>query len=225
MDAPSKPSWRMHLRGALVALHILAVCALSLPDLGGAMNRKAWKSGTVQHEIETWTARLVAWGMDITKDELEERAWGIAESWTAARKQLLAPFEPYRKYAGVRQRWRMFAAAERVPARLQISIKTEGEWQPVYESRSPELRWNAELLDQERLRVAVGQAGWAHRKRLYKRLVSWIAAEAARDFPEASHVRVLYLRAPTPSPAELLAGEQPEAKKQRAKTRSLEKLR
>ena len=62
-------------------------------------------------------------------------------------------------------------------------------------------------------------------EKLYGRLVAWLAREAAHDFPEATHVRVLYLRSRTPTPEQQLAGELPTPKKQRAKVRKLEELR
>ena len=201
MSPEPTPPWKLHLRGVLVGLHVLAVVVLSSPDLSGGMNRKAWDAPMVEAEFAAWAERF-----DMGTDELQDRAWTVAVSWVEARDTLLTPFEPYHEYLGVRQRWRMFAAPNRVPARIAIAVEIDGEWRLIYEARSPEHTWRADTLHRERLRVPINLAAWRHNRGLYKKLIEWIADRAAEDFPEASRVRVFYLRAKTPTAKELRAG-------------------
>lgn len=218
--AEARSGWFAHLRGLLLALHVIAVLLLSTPDLDGGLNRESWKSDTIQHEVQTWAKRLGR-----PPEEIEDKAWRLANGWSKTRKALLTPVRPYADYAGPRQRWRMFAGAERTPARLHVEVQIDGQWQIVHQSRSREYDWQATRFDRERIRVIVGRTSWPHRKGLYKRVVDWVASLAAADFPEATRVRVCYLRAPTPTPAQRRAGDIPEGKLERCRRRSLEALR
>ena len=222
MKATPDRAWFPHLRAVLVALHILAIAALSTPDLGAALNRKAWKAPTVQDEMKAWAERFSGLGADISPAELEERVWSVATSWAELRDSMLIPFQPYADFAGTRQRWRMFAAPNRVPARLRIAVEIEGQWRTVYEARSEEYTWQRRRLGTERVRVTIHRASWAHHNRDHTRLSDWIADEAARDFPTATRVRVSFIRARTPTPAQTRAGEAPSEKEERVRLRVLE---
>ena len=188
------------MRGVLIALHVLAVLVLSTPDLDGGLNRKAWKSDMVQAEFEAWTARFNRWGMDVTTEQVEQQTWETAVAWVDVRNKALTPFRPYRKYVGVRQRWRMFAAPNRVPARIRIAVEIDGQWQTVHEASSAAHQWRKRQLGHERLRVVINRAVWRHNHRIYARLLAWIVDAAAHDFPDATRVRVSFVRGPTPKP-------------------------
>ncbi len=220
MTALRERPWFAHLRGVLVGLHVMAICVLSLPDLSGALDRRAWKAATVQDEIRVWAGRL-----SISPPELEDRLWSIAIAWTELRKTLMRPFAPYAEYIGVRQRWRMFAAPNRVPARLRIAVKIEGEWRVVYEARSDTYTWQASRFDTERIRVTIHDASWPHHDPAYRRLGAWIADEAARDFPDATQVRLSFVRARTPTPEQVRAGTSSAQKEERPLVFDLEDRR
>ena len=224
-DAPDERPWMAHLRGVLVAGHILAVLLLATPDLTGALNRKSWKSPVIQDELALWAGRFNRLGADLTTAELEEQVFTRAKAWSDRRDRMLVPVRPYADYLGVRQRWRMFAAPNMAPGRFRIAVKEGGEWRPVYEARSTELDWNAHKLGQERVRVLVNRAAWPHHRAHYKRIAEWIADEAARDFPEATHVRLSYAYGKTPTPAQVRSGELPPVKDKRKLVRSLEERR
>jgi hypothetical protein len=205
-----------------VALHLVAISALATPDLSSALDRKAWKAPTVQDEIGVWAKRLSVLGADLTPAELEDQAWMIATSWANTRESMLRPFRPYASLVGARQRWRMFAAPNRVPARLRVAVELDGEWRTVYEAGSEAHAWQAGRLDTERVRVVVQRASWAHRRADYKRLANWIADEAARDFPDATRVRLSFIRARTLTAKQVRAGQLPDAKEERKLVRELE---
>lgn len=218
-------AWLPHLRGVFVAAHIITICALSTPDLGGALNRRAWKAATVQDEFAAWAQRFSRLGADLSSAELEDKLWSLATSWAELRTTLLVPFRPYADVVGARQRWRMFAAPNRVPARLRIAVKAEGKWRTVYEARSNEYTWQERRFDTERIRGAIHLASWPHRRRDYRRLAAWIADEAARDFPEATHVRLSFVRARSRTPEQVRAGMAPPDKEERRLVRDLEDRR
>ncbi len=69
--------------------------------------------------------------------------------------------------------------------------------------------------------MVINLAAWKHNRGVYEKLLRWIADAAAEDFPEATRVRVAYLRGETPSAAQLRAGERGEDKQIRVVVREL----
>lgn len=195
-----------HVRAWLIVLHVVAITLQALPAPGGAMSRSAWKDPTVQDEIAIWAERL-----GTTPADLEERMWRLGSSWMDVRRSLLTPFQPYYRYAGTAQSWRMFVAPHRYPARLHVEVHQGGAWRPVYVARSREHDWLRRELDNDRMRSAVFRYAWPAYARSYKELVDWLADRAAEDFPEARAVRVRFAKARTPTPAEARAGVEPES--------------
>lgn len=219
IDGDSAPTWAgrqwwPHVRAALVAAHIGAVVVLALPDIAGpGSNKTAWKNPTVQSEISAWADRL---GMP--KEDLEQTAWTVATTWTIWMSQLRAPIEPYSRYAGVRQKWRMFVAPHRYPATLHVDVYEQGAWRPVYLSRSDEHTWNARALDHTRMRSMQFRYAWPQYKRHYRRFARWVARAAFEDFSEASRVRVRWYGFKTPTPAEVRDDAIPRGKFRSART-------
>jgi hypothetical protein len=194
------------VRAALIATHLIALVLLAVPDAKGvATDASAWRNPTVQAEFEGWARRLSAWGVAVDRDELQARAWAAAHAWNEGLGAVRDPLRPYEEIVGVRQRWRMFVAPHRHPAKLYVEIEREGTWHAVYFARSRDLRWRAGQLDHVRMRGVVFRYGWKQYASHYRALARWIAARAAEDFPSASRVRVSLYRYRTPSPQEARA--------------------
>ncbi len=207
MSAP----WPMtaHLRGLLVALHVLAVTLAALPSPEGGMNRGAWTDPTVQAEFAAWRGRLAALGIELSAEELEDRLWTLAQGWMAARKASLAPFAPYYRHMGTAQPWRMFVAPHTHPSRLHIELLEGEEWRTLYIARDPRHRWKAELLDHDRMRSALFRYAWPGYRRSWEELGRWLADRAAEEFPAGARLRLFFTRARTPSPEEARRGVRP----------------
>lgn len=217
--------WLRPLRLVFVVFHVVAITLVALPSAGGAMNRSAWQSETVQGEFRTWTARLQSLGVKITVPQLEDRLWTFAQRYEHGKHKVLEPLRPYYKYAGTGQSWRMFVAPHRFPGRLIIEIQQDDEWTPIYVARSDEHTWRRRPLDHDRMRSSVFRYAWKHFRHGRKRFTEWVAREVAHDFPEATRVRVSFLRYRTPTPAEARAGEPPETRRELENTRLLERYR
>ena len=203
------PRFRSHCIAVLVLLHLVAITLAALPAPVGAMRRAEWAEPTVQDEIQMWTDRLQGWGVGITSEQLEERVWQFARKWLGARRTLLEPFDPYFKYCGTYQSWRMFVAPHRYPSRLVVDLKVEGEWVPLYRGRDPELDWHSEWFDHDRMRSVVFRFGWKSYRRTYNQFSHWLARQAETEFPEATHLRVRMHKVRTPSPEEVRQGTAP----------------
>jgi hypothetical protein len=145
-------------------------------------------------------------GIHKTTKELDGDLYALAKSYLSVRDKVVAPFEPYSTYAGVRQSWRMFVGPQRFPVRIEVSVREGGDWRKVYESRAPEDAWLHPIFEKYRMRRVVYATAWDN-PRHFKHLCDWIATQAARDFPNATEVMIRHLRYRTPTPAEALAGQ------------------
>ncbi len=201
-----------HLKAAFVVSHCLALLLMAIPAPGGGMSKSAWADPTVQGEFEVWTERLNAWGADLTVAELEAELWDFATAYMAKRKAVLDPLQPYYRYTGTTQSWRMFVAPHRYPARLHVELKEEGDWRDLYIARSAEADWRSRQLDHDRMRAAIFRFSWKPYLRYYESFTRWVAARAAEDFPEAEQVRLRFWKYKTASPEMVRAGEVPEGK-------------
>ncbi len=201
--------WFAHLRGLLVALHLVAITLLALPAVGEGLNRWAWQDPTVQDEFADWTARLNRWGVAVTRQEFEDHLFDAASAYESARGRALAPFGPYYEWCGTFQSWRMFAGPHRYPSRLHIDVEEAGTWRPIYVKSDPQHAWLAERLDHYRMRPFLYRLSWYRYAEFgdFDELARWVAGRAARDFPAADRVRVRFFKFRTPSPDEVKAGQ------------------
>jgi hypothetical protein len=107
----------------------------------------------------------------------------------------------------------MFVAPHRYPARLHIEIKRpQQDWETISVFQHPLYTWKAELLEHDRFRSALFRYGWRSYGGARKLFNEWLARQAAMDFPEATQIRTRWYKYKTPSPEEVLAGEEPEGR-------------
>jgi hypothetical protein len=202
-----------HIKGVLVLLHVLAISLMALPAPQGAMRRAAWKEATVQDEFSAWTERLYSVGYTTTPEELEEDLWDLGVRVTETRRRVLRPFQPYYRFLGTAQSWRMFVAPHRYPTRLHVELKRPGEeWETLSIFQDSEYRWKAEVFEQDRFRSCLFRYGWKNYGGARKLFNEWLAREAAEEFPDATHLRTRWYKYKTPTPEEARAGEEPEGR-------------
>jgi hypothetical protein len=131
----------------------------------------------------------------------------LATGFQETRNYVIAPFDPYYRYFGTWQSWRMFVAPHRFPARLEIDIDNgDGDWRPIYQARSPEYNWNQAQFDHERFRAAIFRYSWPAYRRTWKQFAQWSAARVMDDYPDVVSVRLRFFKYRTPSPEEVLGG-------------------
>lgn len=225
-DPPKNPGWLQHLRAAFVLFHIVAIILLAIPDAAGpAAKRSAWKNPTVQNELASYAESLSSLGIEMSKDELEDHVWNLAQTWTAWMVAVREPFWLYTEYAGVRQRWRMFVAPHRHPATLHIELEEDGQWRPLYVARSSEYTWRGRQLDHTRARSMLFRYAWREYRGHYRRFAHYVARWAAEDFPRATKVRVRWYGFRTPTPDEVKEDRIPEGEFRQTVEIELEALR
>lgn len=196
-------SWRDHALGFGVAAHLLAITLMALPNPSGALNPAAWRDPTVQAELGRWAGRLAFLGWD--RDELQANLWTFATGANRVREAVLFPFKPYYRYCGTWQSWKMFVAPHTHPTRLQIEVERGGRWTLVFRERSDEHAWLREKLDNDRLRSTVFRLGWPQYQGLRRQFAQWVARQAAA-WPDATRVRISFVKEQTLSAREVRAG-------------------
>ena len=216
MSAPTRnspPGAWAHTRAILVTLHVLAVILGAFPAPVGGLQRSAWAEPTVARELDTWHKRLQTVGLADDRAAFEDDLYAVASGWVQGRKAVLAPVLPYYRYLGVEQSWRMFVAPHKHPSRLQIHVRAgaTADWEPLYEHGHPEYRWHAEQFRHTRMRSALFRYSWPGYRRNFRALARWVGRQVARERPEASHVRLQWIRRRTPSPEQVRSDRIPKA--------------
>lgn len=201
-----RASWGATLRAAFIAVHFVAIAMQAFPSPGNGLVRSAWQDPTVQAEFEAWAGHLSRVGIAWTPAELEERAWVFAEGYQSVRSALLAPFDPYYRYMGTWQSWRMFVAPHRYPTRLSIDADRGAGFEPLFEERSSTATWRRHQLDHDRMRASIFRYGWRSYRVSYREFGQWVARQAAADDPTIRRVRLRMLKYRTLSAAEVRAG-------------------
>jgi hypothetical protein len=209
----SKPRWRAtgrHILAAYLLYHIAGVVIGSIPAPEDALDPAAWEDPTVQDEFTAWSNRLRSIGLEVESERLQDLAQRLIDRWMHGVEVLTAPFRPYHRLTGSIQAWSMFVAPHRYPSRLQVDVRGTGEdWRTVYRARSEDATWRRDQLDHIRMRSAIFRYAWPAYRVAYHQFCTWVAAQAADDFPGITEVRVRYYKYRTPSVHELRAGTPP----------------
>lgn len=182
--------WRDHLRGAAIAVALVAhgIYALPLPQ---AINEKEVKEAWRQRDLELWRDALQSVGIEVEKRTLEQ--WLIDSTGLAhdLHQALKRPFRPVFRITGTNQAWALFASATTRPERLVIEIRRGGSttWEPIHRRLDPCCSWRNELIRYRRIRgIYDGQSG--RLRPAYRNLTPWLSGLALADFPDADAVQI-----------------------------------
>jgi hypothetical protein len=198
---------RSQLLAAFVAFHVLSVVVLALPADGRLGERAVWQSRENQLQFARWARVASSLGFARTGSELEEQLWQVTQRYLRVRNVVAAPFELYASYTGIAQGWRMFSNPQSHPAYVHVELARGAGFEPIYVSRSAELGWRREQFDHHRLRKLFGRVARSTEEQVWDQFGQWAARQAARDFPDASQLRIWQERRATPEPGSAAASE------------------
>jgi len=191
-----------------VLFHLAAIFVAGMPSTDAAMKPSAWKDPTVQAEITAWADRL-----GTSAPVLEAQLYEVAKGWARGRRVLETPFAPYLALTATDQTWQMFVAPHVYPTRFEIAVERgDGEWETVFQERSPTATWNEALFGTERLRASIFRWGWGAYASAYHKGCRALAARLFAEDAAVVGVRCRFWKARSPSPAEARGGEEPEGK-------------
>lgn len=189
-----------HLRGVLVAVHLLAITAGSLPVLVDEriLTPETWKDPVAVQEFRRWSDALGRIGIERSVDDVGAMLWDVASSILRFQRNAQAPFQGYYREAGTRQRWRMFPASVEETPRFRIDVQRDGRWETIYRMGDPDRAWGREHFDRDRVRAALNLYAWGLYPESYEQFVDWIAARA----PGEGQVRVGFEALPAVAPGD-----------------------
>ena len=183
-------TWADHLRGALIAIALVAhgIYALPLPKaVPRAEMTKDWR----QRQLGRWQQQLRSLGIEAEPAELEDVVVTGSARLAWVHRTLKTPFKPVFQLTNTNQSWALFAGATTRPERLVVEIMREGEarWEPVERRLDPCCNWREDQLRYRRVRGVWDSLQKAPRP-AYRGLVRWIGRRAFEDFPDAVSVRI-----------------------------------
>lgn len=191
-----------HLVAAFVLFHIVASCVHVIPDLGGGLDRRAWRDARAQRELSAWADRF---GME--RPAFEERLFGIAVGFQESRRAMARPFSRYMQATGVQQSWSMFAAGTPLSDRFGVRMRRcpardpSCEWETLFVHGDGEHAWRREVIGHPRVRSAIFRWSWPSYALRYRRGCQAIAGLVFEDFPDARVAECSFERSATHSPA------------------------
>ena len=178
-----------HIRALLITAHLLAVGLAGFPAPKG-VKRSNFEEPLTKDALTPVLEVSQGLGYDGGYEAFADDLYVVSKGIEDARRGVLAPFGPYYKYAGTKQSWRMFGAVNQNPARVEFYLdRGDGQWQPLYIARDPEHDWRALQFDQERFRAFMNDYSWKRDNKSWVLFNTWVARQAAADFPEATRLK------------------------------------
>ena len=109
-----------------------------------------------------------------------------------ARSWLLRPVRPAAELLGLRQRWKLFAGADRHRYRIAIEVRVEGEtaWRLRYRPHDGDHAWLAAAIEYRRMRGAWNPHSTYGARAGYARFADWVADQAFAQDARTVEVRV-----------------------------------
>jgi hypothetical protein len=174
----------------LILAFVLGVAALLPPGGSRFADRKVWHSAHNLEQFLRWSQMLAKVGVHLAPEQIEAYVWTFAQAYLKFQAPLHAGAQPLVSQLGLGQGWGMFSNPETHPARLHVDIDRGHGFETIYVSRSDEYTWRRSEFDHNRMRKLIGRITRDQSPVLYKSLVTWVAAQAQQDFPDARRVRV-----------------------------------
>jgi hypothetical protein len=195
------PATREHLRGVAL-LAVVAVNLLTASPLPRSVKRSQYDTPVAREEIRRWQDSLARIGIRRSEESLVEASYALGSTLSRVRHALLDPFATPYRLTGTGQAWGLFTYPDTWPHQLNVWTRdgAKAPWSLRYAGLDPEHAWRREVLTYRRVR-AVYDGQTSRPGVTWERFATWIAREALRDTPGATHARVGFLRRHTRDPS------------------------
>jgi hypothetical protein len=188
------------LRAAIIAYFVLFNALAALPTLG-VPSAERLQRPFERAELRRWGRMLAALGIELSEERLTQLYLSLARGAMDAHRLVLKPIAGFASLTQTAQGWRLFGTPDEYRSRLRISaFDAEGE-HVLYESLSPEHRWNAARLEYRRVRAAYNPSR-AGPPATYEGLGQRLSEQVFAERPELSRVRIVLDRSRIPLPGE-----------------------
>jgi hypothetical protein len=193
-------SRRAQLRAAIIAYFVFFNALSALPTLG-VPSAERLERPFEQAELRRWRNLLAALGIDISEERLAQLYLSLARGAMHAHQLALEPIAGFVYLTQTAQGWRLFGTPDEQRSVLRISALAGEREQVLYESLSPEHRWNADRLEYRRVRAAYNPSR-AGPPATYEGLGLRLSEQIFAQRPDVSRVRIVLDRSRIPLPGE-----------------------
>ena len=205
MASAPRPGRASQLRAAYVLFHAISIVVLALP--AGLTSETRWNAKTTQRDLAHWAARLRDLGVETTKESLEARLKGLAESYIDARTAIAWPFALYARVTLSHQGWAMFASPVQRPYELHVDGWVNGEWVPIHRPHDSSSAIFAGYLSNDRVRKFTGRFAKSFNQNNYRDFARYLARTAFAARPDVAKIRVSLFGYQTLPPERAAKGE------------------
>ncbi len=199
-------AWK-HLRAALVLGHVVAIFLAAVPAPVGGSDRANWKNATAQAEFALWAGAL-----RMQPADFEDKLFALATFWMNVRAVYLTPVDPWIRFTGTDQPWRMFVGPDRYPARFQVQYRPGDvhDFITLFEEKSAQYTWHKAYFSEERVRSQIYRHSFPDYAHVATLSCKYLAARVFEEKPDAAQVRCRFFRQRSRSPQAVLANTPPE---------------
>ena len=195
-------SRRAQLRAAVIAYFVFFNALAALPTLG-LPSAERLDRPFEQAELRRWQSMLAALGIELSEQRLAQLYLSLAQAVLDAHGLALKPIAGFASLTQTAQRWRLFGTPDEQRSVLRISALAGEREEVLYESGSPERRWNAERLEYRRVRAAYNPSR-AGPPPTYEGLGLRLSEQVFAERPDVSRVRIVLDRSSIPLPGRAL---------------------
>jgi hypothetical protein len=194
-------SRRAQLRAAIIAYFVFFNVLAALPTLG-VPSAERLERPFEQAELRRWRSMLAALGIELSEQRLTQLYLSLARGALDAHRLALEPIAGFVSLTQTAQGWRLFGTPDEDRSVLRISALAGEREEVLYESLSPEHRWNADRLEYRRVRAAYNPSR-AGPPPTYEGLGLRLSEQVFAQRPEVSRVRIALERSRIPLPGEV----------------------
>ena len=188
------------LRAAIIAYFVFFNALAALPTLG-VPSAERLERPFEQAELRRWRNLLAALGIELSEQRLAQLYLSLAQGAMDAHRLVLEPIAGFASLTQTAQGWRLFGTPDEQRSVLRVSAFAGEREELLYESLSPEHRWNADRLEYRRVRAAYNPSR-AGPPATYEGLGLRLSEQIFAERPDVSRVRILLDRSRVPLPGE-----------------------
>lgn len=188
------------VRAAIIAYFVFFNALAALPTLG-APSPERLERPFERGELQRWRRVLAELGIELSEERLAQLYLSLAQGAQEAHELALAPIAGFASLTQTAQGWRLFGTPDEYRSALRVSAFAGEREEVLYESLSPEHRWNADRLEYRRVRAAYNPSR-AGPPATYEGLGLRLSEQIFAQRPDVSRVRVVLARSAIPLPGE-----------------------
>lgn len=180
------------VRAALIAMALLVHVLVGLPA-PAHLNARRFDNPVAKEELARWSAIAQRVGVSLSPRDIVDGVVDVGTVVGRFKSAVLAPVQPVLRLTGTGQAWGLFTYPDTFPHRLVVEARTGGSWVVVYAGLDPDHTFLRDILTYRRIR-GVYDGNTRSPGDSWENFARWVSQEVFAHFPDATEVRVKFLR-------------------------------